>query len=686
MRRFSLLLFGLVIILAAFSSNGFSAARSAPASEKGLVILHTSDEHSHLLGVGPESEDYPLSPFPGASAYLKGGIARRATIFKQLRSLAAAKGAAVLTLSSGDNLMGTLAHVASMGTAPDYTAMILLGYDAITFGNHDFEIGPIFLAKTLQAAQKSGKLFPIVASNIKFSQDPKQADALLYSMMDETGKDLSKPIRRWQVITTANGIRVGLAGVMGVNASHYAPGKRPIQFSCSAQDELDPAKYDACMAALYQDLQKVVDGLRNKQKADVVIVMGHTGTDPVNPANGESYKIAQNVSGIDLFLSGHTHLLVPYQTAKNLKTGKLVPITEPGAFGENVSMISLIIDKNGQVKYDPENSMVVPVTNGFAADRKMQPVVDGAIKYLETVEDVPGGNSFLKRSLSDILAAPVKYDNALGSLYFYSLGKTKFDVVQAFQARETPMLRLVADAFLWQAMKQDPNTEIALSASGYTRDSLWKGQKGMVSLADVFRVLPLGISPTDGTLGHPLAVVGLTREEMKIFLELTPSMAYESEKEVDYYTLPAGICAEFDTGRPLFSRITKIKKSAGDNDNCLSEGALIYDASDTTDGGWMVPADKIFVTALDFYHVALGIPVLSAAFGVKLRTPDGNPIPLNEAYKVVVKRPDGNEVKNFEALASYLKAQCDINNGYLPGSYADPLPHRTLCKGPLCGQ
>jgi len=102
--------FFLSVIFVAIFGILLSACGSGSDSQRTLVILHTSDEHSHLLGVGPESEDYPPAPF-SAVAYLKGGIARRATVFNQLRAQAAAEGSAILTLSSGDNLMGSLAHV-----------------------------------------------------------------------------------------------------------------------------------------------------------------------------------------------------------------------------------------------------------------------------------------------------------------------------------------------------------------------------------------------------------------------------------------------------------------------------------------------------------------------------------------------------------------------------------------------
>jgi len=161
--------------------------------------------------------------------------------------------------------------------------------------------------------------------------------------------------------------------------------------------------------------------------------------------------------------------------------------------------------------------------------------------------------------------------------------------VQQFKAKETPILRLVSDAFLTEARKQNPATDVALSVSGYTRDTLWKGQKGDISLADIFRILSLGASPTDGTLAHPMILVGLSRDELKGLLELT-GMSYLREDSVDYYTLPAGMYLEFNpsliTDPTAPNSITKIRYAhAANNDVC--DGDVLYDSTKTTNGGYL---------------------------------------------------------------------------------------------------
>src|SRR4051812_14046157 len=75
-----------------------------------LVILHTNDEHSHLLGFGPEVDDYPPATSAGTGA-IRGGIGRRAAVLASERQKAMASGAASLVVSGGDNTVGTLSEV-----------------------------------------------------------------------------------------------------------------------------------------------------------------------------------------------------------------------------------------------------------------------------------------------------------------------------------------------------------------------------------------------------------------------------------------------------------------------------------------------------------------------------------------------------------------------------------------------
>ena len=81
-----------------------------------------------------------------------------------------------LTVSSGDNFLAGLNLRASFqrfdaGTGPFYDsdAMGLLGYDAITIGNHEFDFGPARLAQFV-AFERTG--IPFLSANADFTGEP----------------------------------------------------------------------------------------------------------------------------------------------------------------------------------------------------------------------------------------------------------------------------------------------------------------------------------------------------------------------------------------------------------------------------------------------------------------------------------------------------------------------------------
>ena len=161
-----------------------------------LTLLHSNDEHSHLLGLSPELDDFP-APTTAGTGTLKGGASRRAVVLAAERSAAGDAGAATLTVSAGDNMVGTLAQVADTFPAAafgsgDYRVLSMLHYDVTTLGNHEFDFGPTELASIVGAAKGSAEGLPaIVASNIHFSGTA--GDASLQALFDETGTDAVSP-------------------------------------------------------------------------------------------------------------------------------------------------------------------------------------------------------------------------------------------------------------------------------------------------------------------------------------------------------------------------------------------------------------------------------------------------------------------------------------------------------------
>jgi 5'-nucleotidase len=117
-------------------------AAPASAQEKTMhatfTILHTNDIHSNLIGVGPASDYTPATLNDDRTV---GGIERIATLIVERRRANEPNGP-VLVLDIGDVSIGTAFGGATQETGAELQCLTFAGYDATTFGNHDFDFGP----------------------------------------------------------------------------------------------------------------------------------------------------------------------------------------------------------------------------------------------------------------------------------------------------------------------------------------------------------------------------------------------------------------------------------------------------------------------------------------------------------------------------------------------------------------
>ena len=167
----------LLALMAALALLGSLALHPVlPADAQGgeyrLTIMHTSENHGHW------------EPFTQTISL--GGIARRATLVKQIRSEAPNS----LLLDAGDISQGTLYFVQHRYRegAAFYNA---LGYDAAAIGNHEFDLGPKTFAENFVANVS----FPLVSTNLDLSGEPLLAGKI--------------PA---YVVKTVNGEKIGLLG------------------------------------------------------------------------------------------------------------------------------------------------------------------------------------------------------------------------------------------------------------------------------------------------------------------------------------------------------------------------------------------------------------------------------------------------------------------------------------------
>ena len=287
---------------------------AAADGKKTFTIVHTNDMHSNFVGMGPASDYTPLTVNDDKTT---GGYARIAAVIATRKKARASRGP-VLILDAGDFSMGTAFAAASREIGGELQVMSRMGYDATTFGNHEFDLGPDGLGKAIGVASKAGRIPAVLSSNTDFAANDPTLDDL---------RQLSKAglIRRYLVIERG-GIRFGLFGVLGKEAQFYTSGAGAVKFP-------DPV----------ESAREVVKLLRETEKVDVVIALSHGGVAKGKDgrySTGDDVTLAEAVPGIDVVVGGHSHTELQEAIIVNGRT----PVVQTGKEGKNVGELVISVD------------------------------------------------------------------------------------------------------------------------------------------------------------------------------------------------------------------------------------------------------------------------------------------------------------------------------------------------------
>src|SRR5260221_1030454 len=263
------------------------------------------------FGIRPDSADAYAFTFlefeKAAGRFGKlGGFAYLKTLIDRLRS-DVGPGRSLL-LDGGDLWQGT-GQANIMGGVDMVEAANLLGIEAMT-GHWEFTYGEPALRANLERFKGE-----FLAQNVFLTEEAAFNDAKAF---DPASGRVFKP----SVIKEIGGHRVAVIG----QAFPYVPIAHPKRFTP-----------DWKFGIRDEELQKLVDGHRNNDKVDAVILLSHNGMDV-------DLKLAGRVSGIDVILGGHTHDAVPLPiTVTN--AGGVTLVTNAGSNGKYLAVLDLDIAK-----------------------------------------------------------------------------------------------------------------------------------------------------------------------------------------------------------------------------------------------------------------------------------------------------------------------------------------------------
>lgn len=237
------------------------AAPAAVAKSGKYTVLHLNDTHGHFW------ED---KNGQGGFAYIK-------TIINNIRKENDAKGIPTIVLHAGDFNTGVPTSDV-LKAVPDIIAMNDIGFDAITIGNHEFDVSEPEMIK-----QRDTLTSPLITANIVYKNP-------------ETGKE-----ERWWPgynFVNKNGLNFLIVGTTTPSTKYQANPVLTKNF-----EFLDPKQ--AFDAAVKESEEK-------NGKADVVISNSHLGLyfngDHGDMPYGDWILAQKNGPGVALYVTGHTHV------------------------------------------------------------------------------------------------------------------------------------------------------------------------------------------------------------------------------------------------------------------------------------------------------------------------------------------------------------------------------------------
>jgi 2',3'-cyclic-nucleotide 2'-phosphodiesterase (5'-nucleotidase family) len=577
--------------------TGFNAAWA-----EGLTILHIGDQESWLLSAQGNLRD---NASQAISFY--GGVDRLATVIANRRAVAASAGSSVITLNAGDSLLPGArlnASFENLATAhPDggqdfYDAIAsrLIGIDATTFGNHEFDLdntGPV----AARFAQVSGSTY--LSVNLDFSVTPELAN------LAAQGK-----VAASKILTTTGGKKVGVIGVTTpLLPSISSPPVGIMKNWSAANTELQN------LQALLPLVQAEINDLRNNQGVTAIVVMSH-----LQNSQNEIGVMVPGLSGVDLVISGGGHelmadpddLLINGGVAPTFNThpvfatdaaAKQVPVVT-GHFGNRyVGEVKLTLDDvSGQVTSLDSTKMVR--VSGFATDA-----------------DRVSGDPALVASVINPVAAYISVLNAqvIGTTALPLNGPTHAacsplpcEYAEGVRNADTGLGNLVADA-----MRFAGGAEVAIQNGGGIRASV--AAAGNVTVGDTFNIL------TFTNLVKTAPVMNAT--QLKDLMEHSVAASTPGGSPQGRFAQISGMKVVYDTTQPARS--------------ALGNGQRVRHI--TLDDGTVLVANGVVVSPRSFSFATIDFTANGG---------DGYPFAANG----VVFNNTVNTITYQEALANFIRA------------------------------
>nr|WP_272212723.1 bifunctional metallophosphatase/5'-nucleotidase [Marinicella sp. W31]MDC2878634.1 bifunctional metallophosphatase/5'-nucleotidase [Marinicella sp. W31] len=300
---------------ALLAASVLSLSAGSALADFDIEILHNNDFHSRFDPINKYDSSCPAEDDAAGECF--GGAARLLTAINETRAALEADGKNVILLNAGDNFQGSLFYTFYKGEM-EGEFMNMLGYDAMTVGNHEFDDSEDGLKTFLDIVT-----FPVVTANVKTNAD-------------STVKGMIEP----SIVLDIDGEKVGIIGAVTNDTPEIASPGKNIDITVDVD-------------AITTEVEKLQGEGVNK-----IIALTHVGY----PRDLAAIAV---IPGVDVVVGGHSHTLLsntdedaagPYPTMVDNPDGYQVPVVQANQYGKYLGDLSVVFNDDGVVtsaKGDP---------------------------------------------------------------------------------------------------------------------------------------------------------------------------------------------------------------------------------------------------------------------------------------------------------------------------------------------
>lgn len=284
-----------------WTRSSWSADSQASQEPFYLTIFHTNDLHSHEDSFVEEGKNI-------------GGMPRIAHLIREARK----QKKNVLAVDGGDSFQGTGYFEAYKGET-DIECLNKAGYDVYTLGNHEFDEGPLSLARQLKKAK-----FDIIDCNLDMTSQPELNEVVKHSVIKEVG-----------------GQKIGFIGVMSPQLAEVALKLEGVHVVETGDRWKDP----------------VIAEIANlkKQGINKIILVSHCGAIPD--------KELAALPDVDLVIGAHSHTRLDPAVVIDHPDGTKAMVVQTGCFGRALGRLDLAFDADGKLLLPESKYHLIDITD-----------------------------------------------------------------------------------------------------------------------------------------------------------------------------------------------------------------------------------------------------------------------------------------------------------------------------------